>query len=53
LPDGEGTELMAELREASPGFQTLVLAESRERTNFALAVKAGIVGVLPETAHPS
>jgi DNA-binding NarL/FixJ family response regulator len=52
LPDGEGTELMEELREASPGFQTLVLAESMERTNFALAVKAGIVGVLHEAADP-
>ena len=47
-PDGEGTELMEELREASPGFQTLVLTKCVERTNLALAVEARDACVLRE-----
>jgi hypothetical protein len=41
---------MEELRETSYGFRTLVLAESMERTNFALAVEGGAAGVLHKTA---
>jgi hypothetical protein len=41
---------MEELREASIGFQTLVLTKSVERTNLALAVEARAACVLHETA---
>ncbi len=51
LPDGKGTELMGELREANPGFRTLVLTGNMERTDFVLAVEAGAAGVLHKTAN--
>lgn len=50
LPDGEGTELIGELREANPDFQALVLTASFERKDFARAVEAGAAGVLHKTA---
>lgn len=50
LPDGEGTELIRELREANPGFRALVLTGSLERTDFARAVEAGAAGVLHKSA---
>ncbi len=50
LPDGEGTELIQELREANPGFRALVLTASLDRTDVARAVEAGAAGVLHKTA---
>ncbi|HZB09190.1 MAG TPA: response regulator transcription factor, partial [Rubrobacter sp.] len=46
LPDGEGTELIEELREANPDFAALVLTASLDRTEHARAVEAGAAGVL-------
>ena len=50
LPDGEGTELIAELREANPEFAALVLTASLDRTEYARAVEAGAAGVLHKSA---
>ena len=50
LPDGEGTELIEELREANPDFAALVLTASLERTEHARAVEAGAAGVLHKSA---
>ena len=50
LPDGEGTELIGELREANPGFAALVLTASLDRAEHARAVEAGAAGVLHKSA---
>lgn len=50
LPDGEGTQLIAELREANPEFAALVLTASLERTEYARAVEAGAASVLHKSA---
>jgi DNA-binding NarL/FixJ family response regulator len=50
LPDGEGTELIGELREANPHFAALVLTASLDRTEHARAVEAGAAGVLHKSA---
>ena len=46
LPDGWGTTLIEELREASPDAQALVLSASLERVQIARAVEAGAAGIL-------
>ena len=50
LPDGEGSELIEELREANPGFRALLLSGSLDRKDFARAVEAGAAGILHKTA---
>jgi DNA-binding NarL/FixJ family response regulator len=50
LPDGEGTELIEELREANPEFAALVLTASLDRAEHARAVEAGAAGVLHKSA---
>jgi DNA-binding NarL/FixJ family response regulator len=50
LPDGEGTELIGELREANPLFAALVLTASLDRTEHARAIEAGAAGVLHKSA---
>ncbi|HEX6709212.1 MAG TPA: response regulator transcription factor [Rubrobacter sp.] len=50
LPDGEGTELIEELREANPHFAALVLTASLDRAEHAKAVEAGAAGVLHKSA---
>ena len=50
LPDGEGTELIAELREVNPEFAALVLTASLDRTEHARAVEAGAAGILHKSA---
>ena len=50
LPDGEGTELIEELRESNPDFVALVLTASLDRTEHARAVEAGAAGVLHKSA---
>lgn len=46
LPDGDGTVLISELREASPGCASLVLTASLDRAYLARAVEAGAAGVI-------
>jgi DNA-binding NarL/FixJ family response regulator len=50
LPDGEGTDLIEELREANPDFAALVLTASLDRMEHARAVEAGATGVLHKSA---
>ncbi|HJQ28265.1 MAG TPA: response regulator transcription factor, partial [Rubrobacter sp.] len=50
LPDGEGTELIEELRETNPDFAALVLTASLDRAEHARAVEAGAAGVLHKSA---
>src|SRR5215203_5398850 len=50
LPDGEGTDLIGELREANPDFAALVLTASLDRTEHARAVEAGAASVLHKSA---
>jgi DNA-binding NarL/FixJ family response regulator len=50
LPDGEGTELIGELRGANPDFAALVLTASLDRAEHARAVEAGAAGVLHKSA---
>ena len=46
LPDGEGIELIEDLREANPHFAALILTASLDRAEHARAVEAGAAGVL-------
>src|SRR5215203_629537 len=50
LPDGEGTDLIGELREANPDFAALVLTASLDRAEHARAVEAGAASVLHKSA---
>jgi len=50
LPDGEGVELIKDLREANPHFSALVLTASLDRGDHARAVEAGAAGVLHKSA---
>jgi DNA-binding NarL/FixJ family response regulator len=46
LPDGDGTEMIGELRAVNPHGMVLVLTASAEREAHARAVEAGAAGVL-------
>jgi DNA-binding NarL/FixJ family response regulator len=50
LPDGEGIELIEELREVTPDFAALVLTASLDRAEHARAIEAGAAGVLHKSA---
>src|SRR5215204_6099272 len=50
LPDGEGVELIGDLRGANPHFAALVLTASFDRAEYARAVEAGAAGVLHKSA---
>ncbi len=50
LPDGEGTELIKDLREANEDFAALLLTGSLDRTDHARAVEAGAAGVVHKSA---
>ncbi len=51
LPDGDGTELIGELRATNPHGMVLVLTASAQREVHARAVEAGAAGVLHKTAR--
>jgi DNA-binding NarL/FixJ family response regulator len=51
LSDGDGTELIGELRAANPRVMVLVLTASSEREAHARAVEAGAAGVLHKSAR--
>jgi DNA-binding NarL/FixJ family response regulator len=51
LPDGEGVELIEDLRETNPHFAALVLTASLDRAEHARAVEAGAAGVLHKAAE--
>ncbi|MDP8949029.1 MAG: response regulator transcription factor, partial [Actinomycetota bacterium] len=46
LPDGEGVELIEDLREGNPLFAALVLTASLDQADHARAIEAGAAGVL-------
>lgn len=46
LPDGDGVELVRDLRAVNPGGKVLILTSSTKRHHFARAVEAGVAGVL-------
>jgi DNA-binding NarL/FixJ family response regulator/GAF domain-containing protein len=50
LPDGDGTDLIAELREASPEAQALVLSAGLDRAQTARAIESGAAAALDKTA---
>src|SRR3712207_3657064 len=50
LPDGEGTDLIKNLREANEDFAALVLTASLDRREHARAVEAGAAGVVHKSA---
>jgi two-component system, NarL family, response regulator DevR len=50
LPDGEGVELIEDLREANPHFAALVLTASLDKAEHARAVEAGAAGVLHKSS---
>jgi DNA-binding NarL/FixJ family response regulator len=50
LPDGEGVELIEDLREANPHFAALVLTASLDELDHARAVEAGAARVLHKSA---
>jgi DNA-binding NarL/FixJ family response regulator len=52
LPDGNGADLIEDLRRLDPGVTVLVLSATLDRTNFAAAVEAGADGVLDKLAGP-
>ncbi|BBL80389.1 DNA-binding response regulator [Rubrobacter xylanophilus] len=51
LPDGDGSELIGELRRRNPEFAALVLTASLDRAEHARAVEAGAAGVLHKSAE--
>lgn len=50
LPDGEGIELIEELREVNPHFSALILTASLDQADHARAIEAGAAGVLHKSA---
>lgn len=51
LPDGNGAELIGELRAANPQGMALILTASADRGAYARAVEAGAAGVLHKSAR--
>jgi DNA-binding NarL/FixJ family response regulator len=51
LPDGDGSDLIPELREANPKVQALVLSASFDRAEIARAIERGAAGVLHKSAR--
>ncbi len=51
LPDGDGTELISELRAANPHSMALILTASADREAHARAVEAGACGVLHKSVR--
>ncbi len=53
LPDGNGTDLIGELREASPGGAVLVMSASLHPTNIERAMREGADEVLDKLSPPA
>src|SRR5215207_288708 len=52
LPDGDGLELITELREASPATKVLVMSATVEQLHLREAVESGADGVIDKIAPP-
>ncbi len=53
LPDGNGADLIGELREASPGGAVLVMSASLHPTNIERAMREGADEVLDKLSSPA
>lgn len=53
LPDGNGADLIAELREVCPGSAVLILSASLDAANLARTWEAGADEVLDKFVHPA
>ena len=51
LPDGNGVDLIADVRRGSPDAQTLIITTQTDRSVAASAVERGAAGVLTEEAR--
>jgi DNA-binding NarL/FixJ family response regulator len=51
LPDGDGAELIRDVRAQDPSIQTLVLSAHADRRRVARAVEKGAAAVLGKTTH--
>ena len=52
LPDGDGLEIISELREASPGAAVLVMSATAEERHPQEALEAGADGIIDKIAPP-
>ncbi len=52
LPDGDGLELIGELREASPGAKVLMMSATVEQAHPEHALEAGADRILDKIASP-
>ena len=52
LPDGNGADVIAELRSASPGVRVLILSASLDAKNLKKATDAGADEMLDKLAAP-
>ncbi len=52
LPDGDGIELISELREVSPGVAVLVMSATVEQAHPQEALEAGADGILDKIVAP-
>jgi len=52
LPDGDGLEIISELRQASPGAGVLVMSTTAEERHPQEALEAGADGVLDKIETP-
>ena len=52
LPDGNGADLIAELRKASPSVGVLILSASLDSKNLEKATRAGADEMLDKLATP-
>src|SRR5215216_2769805 len=52
LPDGNGVELVRELRAENPEGHTVVLTADTDKRRHAQAVEAGAAGIILKTAQP-
>jgi two-component system nitrate/nitrite response regulator NarL len=53
LPDGDGVEIVRDLRVANPRGQTIVLTADTEKRHHASAIEAGAAGVMSKTVRPT
>src|SRR5262245_21775245 len=51
LPDRDGFEILAELRERHPTMPVVVLSGHHERANVVRALDLGALGFIPKTAQ--
>ncbi len=52
LPDGDGLELLRELREVNPGARVLVMSSTGEMSHPTDAIEAGADGVIDKIDTP-